>query len=270
MIRSLIQTPDWRWRAAIDGAQYTRVQATYQLKGADELVRAASSFKRAADARLDTDAWPLVGDAYELYTSHARTRLMVECLLLGVAETAMIAKLTGLPSAVVEHYHDLFFDVRGRPQLWVNAELFQGRFLGDLDERDQIGIQHRLAYLLGWEAFVDSQSGMPTNASRAKMITATRDILIQQLLNTALVHGGNPDVLARLAAASAGAQSTKQATPVTEADESYGAAVLGFLRSVPLQVADPDDPALRNPSAREPRAHISLRDALDAVDDHDR
>ena len=50
---------------------------------------------------------------------------------------------------------------------------------------------------------------------------------------------------------------------MTEADESYGAAVLGFLRSVPLQVADPNDPTLMNPSAREPRAHITLRDALD-------
>jgi hypothetical protein len=267
VIAPLIQSPCWRWEVACQAAEYTVAQATYHARHHDPLVRAATSFKRNADAGLDVEPWQLVANAYELFTGHPQMRQQVECLLLAGAETQTIAKCTGLESDLIECFHNLFFDVRDRPQLWINACLFQGTFASDLDERDRIGIQHRLAYALGSDAYIALQSGRLTDAARSKILAVARDILAQQLLGTVLVHGGDPDVVARLVTALAVA-APKQTASVEIAEKGHGEVVMAFLRSVPLQVADPDDPAFRDPSAREPRAHIALREALDATGSH--
>ncbi len=263
---------DWRWAKAADAAEYTPSQALYRLQTADSLVAAAYRFKYAADHQLEVPyECEVVSDAYQLFTDRPYERLFVEGMLLGGEKNdSVIAKKIGATPDVIAVFHDLFFDVRGylEAEGWVVARLFEGSLYGGLSSRDRVGQLHRIAWLCGSYLFGSFYSGKFDPGLRQQINLRMSDILTKNSMLTALCLGAgggeqNVQVLAmcleetRAAVAAAAESGT--------GDKEFAGAVLGFLRSVPLQVADPSDTAKLDLSAREARAHVSLSEALQHV-----
>ncbi len=277
MIRPLTpaqrRRPDWRWAVAreiitqADHAQHPAAARAALSKGHDEVVRRVVRFKVDLDIGLEVSDWRDMGDAYEIWTNDPRLKLQVECLLLGGADDPTTAEMTGLHPLAVQAYHDAFFDVRSRPDLWFCAELFQGQFMGQDLEGDHVGVQHRIAYALGWRTFVALQTGRIDQHTRAELMAFARDSMMQQLARSIMVGGGRGDHLAKLVGALAlGQPGVRHQEQAQTMPDDHGKVLMEFLRSVPLRVADPTDPANLNLTAREPRAHEYLASIEAGID----
>lgn len=261
---------DWRWAKAAVAAEYTASQAPYHL-GKDPGVLAAYRFKRAVDHGLPYEGPEVVADAYELFSSRPYEKLYVEGMLLGgEANDELIAHKIGATADVVAVYHDIFFDIRSRrdSEGWIVAQLFQGSLYGGMSSRDRVGMLHRVAWLGGSALFSSYYSGKHDPELRGIMLERMRDMLAKNSMLTSMclgAGGGEQNLAVLQTCLEDTRQTIAAAAGAGSGDKEFGGAILDFLRSVPLQVADPTDTANLDMSAREPRAHLSLAEALKHV-----
>jgi hypothetical protein len=249
---------DWRWALAADSTEYSDSQALYRLQSADDLTKSAYLFKRAADEGLDTSRWPDIAAAYELHTNRPGERLFVEGLLLAEGIDEYIADLNGCAPEDIRAYHDLFFDVRPRVKQpgWVVSQLFQGSLYQSLNPRDRTAQLHRVAWLGGIEVFESFYTGRYDDSIREAMVLRIRDMMSKQTFLASGCSGGSGELNLELMRLYIDDTNKTIANTVAGGgkDKELGEAVMGFLSSMSLKVADPKDPANLALPAREPRA----------------
>ncbi len=261
---------DWRWALACDASEYSETQALYRLRDADEPTKDAYLYKRAADDGLDTSKWPAIEAAYELHVNRPAERLFVEGMLLGEGTNEYVASLNGCGPEDVQAYHDLFFDVRHRLQQpgWVVGQLFQGSLYQQLNPRDRIAQLHRVAWLGGIEVFESFYTGRYDPEIRDAMVLRIRDMMSKQTLLASGCGGGSGELNLELMRLFIDDTNKTVADTVSGGGQNkeLGEAVMGFLSSMTLQVADPKLPANLTLPAREPRAvdyHVpEVKDAV--------
>ncbi len=251
---------DWRWASAADATEYSDSEAVSKLQSADPATREAFLFKRALDAGLDVSRWPSYSAAYELYSSREKERLFVEGLLLAGAPNELVADMSACDPEDVQAFHDLFFDVRPRLDKpgWVVAHLFGGTLYGAINPRDKVAQLHRIAWLGGEDVFLSYYSGEWNPKLGNNLAALIKGVLAKQSLLASMCITGrdeiNIDVLRVFL------ETTKEdiAKTVGGGSKEQEAAVMEFIKSVPLTVADPTDQRNLNLPAREKRAHDYL------------
>lgn len=246
--------PDWRWTRAVELAQYSNTQAAVRLQSEDPGVRRAFGYKRALDRGTPEDFGPEHA-AHYLYTSDPRRRYFIEGLILGrEGSDERIAEFAGVPiSDIILAYHDLFFAIR--PFLdspgWIAAAVFDGMpyrtHPGDIR-----GIHHRLAWLLGHNAFRQLVNGRVDFDSRSEFNAVIADVLRSNVLELSLTVAArheSPDWLRAFTEL-----ANKEMDAEVGGDSSFEEAAGQFLDSLGISVADPTDASNLELPAREPRA----------------
>lgn len=262
---------DWRWAKAADAAEYQPSQAIYRLQAADPLTKAAYQFKWSNDHSLPYEGPSVVADAFELFSNLPYERLFVEGLLVGGEQNdEVIGRKIGATADVIACFHDLFFDVRSRREAegWMVARLFQGSLYGGMSARDRVGQLHRVAWLGGSRLFTSYYTGQYDNQLRDELVLRMRDILAKNSLLTAMclgAGGSEKDIAVLQTCIEDTRAQVAAAASAGTGDSEFAKAIMGFLHSTPLQVADPTDRANLDMSAREDRAHESLTKALQHV-----
>lgn len=248
--------PDWRYARAAEATEYSDSEAAARLEAADQCIRDAYLFRRSLDAGLSVERWPALAAAYELFTARDKERLFVEGLLLTGANNDLVAQMIGCDPVDVQAFHDLFFDVRQRLDKpgWVVAQLFGGTLYGSVNPRDKVAQLHRVAWLGGPEIFLSFYSGRWSPEIGRSLNDIIRGVLAKSSLLASMCMVGrdelNIDVLRVFL------ESTQDdiAKVAANGSEEQAAAIIGFIRSVPLTVADPTDPSNLKLPAREKRA----------------
>lgn len=255
---------DWRWAKASEAAQYADSQAAYHLRGADPMVVAAYRFKRALDGGLPIERED-IADAYELFHNRPEQRLYVEGMLLGGLDDTAAGLGVCATADVVAAFHDIFFDVRSRRdhEGWIVSLLFQGMLYGNPTPRDRTGLMHRISWLGGADLFRAYYTGKFDPALRDKLLQRQSDMVAKQSLLTAMCigHGSGEHHVGLMIGHIERAQAeVAKAAEHATGDKGLADTIMGFLQSIPTQVADPLDKANVNLPAREPRAHEYLHD----------
>ncbi len=182
----------------------------------------------------------------------------MEGLLIGNADDAHTAELCGCDVDDVRAYHDLFFDVKPRLMTpgWVVAQLFQGSLYGALNPRDRIAQLHRVAWLGGYEIFTAFYTGRKSPEILGQVVALRDDILVKQsmLASMCIAMGGENSV--ELLKISIETTQRQVAETASGGNEEMANAMMGFLQSIPLTVADPTDASNVTLPAREPRSTL--------------
>ena len=251
---------DHRWSLATDATHYSLDQARYKLRSADSVTRTAFDFKRMADAGLDTGAWPEITAATDLQLNRSAERTFCEGLLLAGADNAEIARHMGCHPGDVQAFHDLFFDVRPYRENagWVVARLFGGSLYSSVSHRDVVGKLHRIAWLGGPHVFLAYYTGVREAFVTTEVQDLVKDVLRKQSLLTSMSVSGNDESAVEILRLMLEDSTKDVASVAAGGDEQTANAMLGFLKTMTLTIADPTVEANQQLPARELRAHEFL------------
>ncbi len=251
---------DWRWAKAADATEYSDSEAAARLRSEDHATQTAYLFKRTLDAGLDVSAWPSLAAAYELFSSRDRERLFVEGMLLANATNDTTADMAACDPQDIQAFHDLFFDVRPRLEKpgWLVGQLFGGSLYGAINPRDKVAQLHRIAWLGGEEVFVSYYSGQYNPNLGNQLADLVRGMLAKQSLLASMCITGRDEINIDVLRVFLEATQKDVANVVANGSDEKAAAILDFIQSVPLTVADPTNQANLALPAREPRANDYL------------
>ncbi len=181
-------------------------------------------------------------------------------MILADSNDDTIANLAACDSADIQAFHDLFFDVRSRLMKpgWVVAQLFGGSLYGSINPRDRVAQLHRIAWLGGQDIFLSYYSGDWNPTLATDMSDLIKSVLAKQSLLASMCMVGRDEV--NIDVLRVFLETTKEDVARTAAggDEEQSRAILGFLKSIPLTVADPTDERNLTLPAQEKRAHEYL------------
>ena len=108
--------PDWRWRLANHLAASGRPPKRYRLDdGVYEVVRYLRRGRQLGDWPTPAPSaqdWRPLSAALATYRLQPERRLELEARILAREDTATIATKCGLDPAVIDTFHDVFFDIR--------------------------------------------------------------------------------------------------------------------------------------------------------------
>ena len=144
---SPLRPADWRWQLASVLAGHPEAPRRYFR---DRHVVAACKFLRSREsspAAPIAAKWQPLAAALDLYQSDAMNRAVLEARILAGEDTPTIARKCGLDAAVIDTYHDVFFDVRsvlGCTSL-INHMVLRAYMLTD-PEKDQPRVLKLFAY----------------------------------------------------------------------------------------------------------------------------
>jgi hypothetical protein len=111
----LWQKPSWRWARAgylVDHHRNPRSQDDQLTRDAWLFHRRLERCRSEADRQQLALDFPVISDAYQIWTGPALRRAVIEARLLGDEPDVVIANKCGLTPDAVAVYHDVFFEVR--------------------------------------------------------------------------------------------------------------------------------------------------------------
>jgi hypothetical protein len=109
--------PDWRWQLANMLVTYPLLPSRYADAGVIMATRYLRRNERAPDAEASAEAepdWRHLEGALRIYQAEDLHRWEVEARFLAREDTPAIAAKCGYDPAVIDDYHDVFFDVRSK------------------------------------------------------------------------------------------------------------------------------------------------------------
>lgn len=244
----------WRWGLVAQHSDLTVVQASWALRKEDPLTRSAWAFSKCLSDGEDLDRYSAIAQAYHLTFTEPNTAAQLEGLLLCSLDNEEISRHLGLAPEAIQTFHDLYFDVRGRTKSWLVAKLLNGHPVPEIDPADTRLLMRQVAIVHGWDVVrpLFFSTGEPTPASLQAALGAIGSNVVHQLLRASCSQ----------ASGVRGLQSMVESLRPTPTDggqestnEAMGVELMRFLTSLPMEVADPNDPANRSLPAREPRGH---------------
>jgi hypothetical protein len=149
-----LRPPDWRWRLANRLAETGRPPGNYPLDGTVyEIVRFLRRGHQLHDWPTPAPSgkdWRYLKAALALYQTQSDRRTELEARILAGEDTAAIATKCGLEPAVIDTFHDVFFEIRAKllNDSYVFSVIDYGR-CPELDEQDRSRLLKYQAYVGG-------------------------------------------------------------------------------------------------------------------------
>jgi hypothetical protein len=113
---SFFRTPEWRWRRAqwlvTNGRNFSSRRDDEATRDALRLLRDMGGRRHRPRERTLAKHHPEIWQAYHLWVSGGKTRLMVEARILARQLSATIEAMTDVPAPVIDIFQALFFHVR--------------------------------------------------------------------------------------------------------------------------------------------------------------